>query len=541
MGLGANVFGKDVANFQLYQALTRHAGYEQVDILSVRHATDAEATKDLLEGAPCATRVAAHSILAPAPPVAAGTLLRGQPDLENLAWMRRRTAHDRAYSLVGLAHTLAPPAGRHIMAQSLIAPTFPWDAIICTSPSVRQSLEEMFGQWGDFLAERTGGGQPPRPSLPVVPLGVDTARFAGLADRPEVRARKRAEFGLGEADVLVLWVGRLSWFEKAFPQSMFMAVQQAAKATGVRVAFAMAGWFPGEGDRPRYEELARRHAPDVDVRFLDGNDTGLVGDLWAAGDIFLSLVDNIQETFGITPIEAMAAGMPVVASSWDGYRSTVRDGVDGFLIRTLLPPGGGLGGGMSLRHIMMLDTYQSYVGKVAQHTAVHVGRAAQALEALIRSPDLRRRMGASGRARVLETFDWPVVARQLRSVMDELGEVRAASPQPQTRHAMDPIRGDPFAEFRHFPTEVLELDMPLRIVPGRTKEQVLASDGLDLAFDQWRGTVQEAAEAFDLLARGEVSTVRELLMKFPPPRRRMMELSLVWLAKMNFVDWPTQS
>ena len=50
-----------------------------------------------------------------------------------------------------------------------------------------------------------------------------------------------------------------------------------------------------------------------------------VGELWAAADVFLSLVDNIQETFGITPLEAMAAGLPVVASDWDGYRYTMRD------------------------------------------------------------------------------------------------------------------------------------------------------------------------------------------------------------------------
>ena len=41
----------------------------------------------------------------------------------------------------------------------------------------------------------------------------------------------------------------------------------------------------------------------------------------------MSLADNIQETFGLTPVEAMAAGLPCVMSDWDGYRDTVRDGV----------------------------------------------------------------------------------------------------------------------------------------------------------------------------------------------------------------------
>ena len=42
----------------------------------------------------------------------------------------------------------------------------------------------------------------------------------------------------------------------------------------------------------------------------------------------------MQESFGLTPIEAMAAGLPRVISDWDGYRDSVNDGEDGFLIRT---------------------------------------------------------------------------------------------------------------------------------------------------------------------------------------------------------------
>ncbi len=42
--------------------------------------------------------------------------------------------------------------------------------------------------------------------------------------------------------------------------------------------------------------------------------------IWQAADIFTSLSDNIQETFGLTPIEAMAAGLPSVVTDWDGYQ-----------------------------------------------------------------------------------------------------------------------------------------------------------------------------------------------------------------------------
>jgi D-inositol-3-phosphate glycosyltransferase len=418
LGLGQNFFGKDVANLELFRAMAQHGGFEQLDVLSVIPTTDAALRAALLDDPDAPIRILSGSSLNQMPARDAGALLRGQPDLQDLAWLRRISVGDRSYSLIGLVHTLAPPTMRQTIAQALVAPVHPWDAIICTSPSVRDAVTEMFDQWGDYLGERTGGGSPPRPALPVIPLGVDAQRFADFADRPQARAKVRAELGLQDEDVLVLWVGRLSFFEKAFPQVMFQAVQRAAESSGVSLHFAMAGWFPG-GDRDRgfYEEAASVHAPDVPVHFLDGNNRELVGELWAGADIFTSLVDNVQETFGITPVEAMAAGLPVVVSDWDGYRFTVRDGVDGMLIPTLGGPRSGLGATLVQRHIFGIASYQAYAGQVAQHTAVHVGRAAAAIAELAGSPELRKRMGAAGRERVRTTFDWPVVSRHLLGVV----------------------------------------------------------------------------------------------------------------------------
>ena len=538
LGLGANPFGKDVANLELFQALARHGGFEQLDVLSVLPTTEAELREALLDDPAAAVRVVAGSVFGQAAVAEAGALLRGQPDIYNLAWLRRRTVGDRAYSLMGLVHTLAPPAIRQIIAMASVAPVHPWDAVICTSPSVRDALDRMFDAWGDYLGQRTGGSAPPRPALPIVPLGVDGPRFAALADRPDARAKLRAQLGLADADVLVLWVGRLSFFEKAFPQAMFQAVQRAAQASGVKIHFALAGWFPVEADRGRYDEAAQAHAPDVPVHVLDGNDRTLLGELWAGADIFLSLVDNIQETFGITPTEAMAAGLPVVVSDWDGYRFTVRDGVEGFLIPTLGGPRSGVGATMVQRHIFEGVSYQSYVGEVAQYTAVHVGRAAQTLADLAASPELRRRMGAAGRERIRTALDWPVVARQYHELTDELTRVRLAAADPATPRANDPVRGDPFVDFAGFPTQVLTLDTPLAAAPGVTGDDVRRLTGvLDLAFPGLRATQEECAQALDLLASGQARNGRDLLITFPMPRRRMVEMGLAWMAKLGLIDW----
>jgi hypothetical protein len=81
LGLGANPFGKDVANLQLYQALARHGGFEQLDVLTLQGASPAEVREALLGEAPSDLRVTVDSALGVTVPAQAGAVLRGQPYL----------------------------------------------------------------------------------------------------------------------------------------------------------------------------------------------------------------------------------------------------------------------------------------------------------------------------------------------------------------------------------------------------------------------------------------------------------------------------
>ena len=164
----------------------------------------------------------------------------------------------------------------------------------------------------------------------------------------------------------------------------------------------------------------------MSVHFLDGKNPEVVRCCWAAADLFLSLVDNPQETFGLAPVEAMAAGLPVVVSDWDGYRYTVSDGIEGFRIPTLAPAQAQQGEELALQHDHGLLSYQDYVGAVAQHVAVDTEAAAAAIARLADDPPLRERMGDAGRQTVQERFNWPVVARLHHQLYAELAERRHA-------------------------------------------------------------------------------------------------------------------
>jgi phosphatidyl-myo-inositol alpha-mannosyltransferase len=106
----------------------------------------------------------------------------------------------------------------------------------------------------------------------------------------------------------------------------------------------------------------------------------------AACEIFCAPATG-RESFGIVLVEAMAAGLPVVASDIPGYREVVRDGVEGLLV----PPS-------------------------------DPSRVAAAMSRLLEEPELARRMGEAGRARA-RRYSWENVAREVEGAYQEaIGE-----------------------------------------------------------------------------------------------------------------------
>lgn len=535
-------FGKDVANQGLYRALAEHGGFEQLHWLTAQPATP-EQLQRAFSPTGHGPILQTTDLLDLYAPSISGALLRGQPYLAELAWMRGAFRRPSAYSLIGLIHTLAPPAVRELIGATTVAPVQPWDALICTSPSVQQALAAMLDQWEQYLRDRLGARQCPRPQLPMIPLGVDLAALQAAAADSAARQALRNQLGIAPEDLLVLWVGRLSYFEKAFPQPMFQAVQRAQQRLPQRLHLVMAGWFPdGQTDHQLYRQAAARYSSGVAVHFLDGRNNAVVAGCWAAADLFLSLVDNPQETFGLSPVEAMAAGLPVVVSDWDGYRSTVRQGQDGFLIPTLGGPVGGIGDELAARHSLGLMSYQDYVGSVAQHTAVDVAAAADALVRLGADPSLRRRMGVAGQQNVRDRFDWPVVARQYRQLLAELQQRRqhAAAAEPTPWH---PLRGNPFADFAGFASSQLGLDTPLALAVELEAAlgQLQSLTPLDRCYEGCHAPPAELQPLLHALAQQGEASPRHLLQSTDPARHQALLMGLAWLAKLGLLRWSTPS
>jgi phosphatidylinositol alpha-mannosyltransferase len=196
----------------------------------------------------------------------------------------------------------------------------------------------------------------------VIPNGADVELFASAepASLPEERR--------------ILFVNRLDR-RKGFPVMVESFRRLAADRPDVLLVVA------GDGeDRGAVSELPI--ALRARVIMLGAVPHDDLPPYHAASEVFAAPATG-RESFGIVLVEAMAAGLPVVASDIAGYREVVRHGVEGILIPPRDP-----------------------------------GALAEALRTVLDDPEAARRLGAAGRDRA-RRYSWDVVARELVGVYEE--------------------------------------------------------------------------------------------------------------------------
>ncbi|OYX67735.1 MAG: hypothetical protein B7Y81_18540 [Caulobacter sp. 32-67-35] len=472
----------------------------------------------------------------------AGVMHLPTPNLAREAWARRTVGGQTAYGITGITHTTAAADIMDSLADIMSAPIEDWDCLICTSSAVRTSVETELEAVRHDLVERLGATNVPSPRLTTIPLGINVADFT---TRAEDRAAWRARLDLPDDAVVVLYVGRFNPMEKMNPLPMAMALERAAQLTGKTIAWVQAGWAGSDERDKAIHEECQRFCPSVLYRGVDGRKPDVRFSIWSVGDIFLSLSDNVQETFGLTPVEAMAAGIPCVVSDWDGYKDTVRDGIDGFRVSTYAPPAGA-GGDLAYRYASNWWTYNNYVGAASQFIAVDVGEAARALARLVDSPDLRRSMGEAARLRAAEVFDWARIVPQYEALWAELNARRRAAPprQPLARnHAPNPRRLDPFHLFGNYASEWMTASNLVAMAPGRDWSwvQTLLKASMAVHGGSALPTLKEFEALVVALSAARQMTIGDLAQTASPDRRPVVERGILWLVKYDVVTLYSRS
>ncbi len=433
-----------------------------------------------------------------------GSLYFPGPDIARNAWRRYRRSPS-GWSIIGVTHTICTEAVMDGIAEWLTSPVEDWDAVICTSTAVRTSIEYLLASQRDHLHRRNNAVRFPQPQLPVIPLGIDTQAFAGDAG---VRSSTRERLGIGPDDIALLFVGRLSIYGKAHPLPMYIAAQRAAEKSGKKLHLILAGWFATDGIEKMFRIEAAATCPDVQLHVLDGRIESELKSAWNAGDIFLSLVDNIQETFGLTPVEAMAAGKPVVVSDWDGYRDTVRHGIDGFRVPTLSPPSF-MGEVLIDRYAAQIDNYDMYLARNSNVVAVDIEAVTNALVTLIEDAELRVRMGNAGQKHACEAYDWQPILARYEELASDLAERRkhAGAEDPKIRRVW-PARLSPYELFANYGTRIPQQDDVVALATTDIPASLaLLARSLNTALEH-PPTIMAIAEAMIEQVRSEVRTAQ---------------------------------
>jgi len=274
----------------------------------------------------------------------------------------------------------------------------PFDSVIVTSSAGKRAVETAWSCAARFLEERLGIPGPCCTPLraDLIPLGVDENAIRAL-DRGACRSR----FGLPQDGFVVLYLGRVAEGHKADLEPLVTAFERFAQDVhGAHLVIA------GQSRASSYiDGLKARIAGlrlDSQVTFITDFPYCDKSAIYSAADIFVSPADNIQETFGIAIVEAMAAGLPVVASDWSGYRDLVVDGETGMLVPTLWNERAA----QLVSETPLLGGSQTAEHYLAQRTIVDVDRLYRSMRRLVDDRELRRSMGAAGRGRFERCFTW---------------------------------------------------------------------------------------------------------------------------------------
>ncbi len=265
--------------------------------------------------------------------------------------------------------------------------------------------------------------------ISVLPVGCDTARFIPRPQSDPKVAAVRQTFDIHPDQLMILTIGG---------DAASKGAQEVMKAlAGLRDKISV-GQKSGNGREPlpawKYIckvwpqkrttqqnsldlELAKSLGIADQVIYSTGRDTrAFMPYLYAACDIYAA--PSRLEGFGMPQVEAGACGKPVVGIAAMGMLDTLIHGEtallagvseENYIKETILGPESGYPDGQRIAFAApRIADYRANVDDICQY-----------LEALMRDPDLRDRLGEAGRKRAMQHFDYRLVARRFVEIVSQ--------------------------------------------------------------------------------------------------------------------------
>jgi len=323
----------------------------------------------------------------------------------------------KPFPITGVTHSLNEKEAAFHALKVCTAPVLPFDSVVCTSHCGRKVLKNLF--------EATEDNFHPmkiryRGRMDVIPLGIDDAYRTVPA-----RSESRRSLGIDDDSFVILSLGRLSSDKKMDFAPFLTAVKRFTEKNQ---------------DKKIVLETTR-----LFVNFED-HEKQL---LYSAADIYAAPIDNFQETFGLSVVEAMAHECAVVISDFDGYSEIVDHDVDGIKIPTFWADATREFEDVS--EIMNFPTYQLLL---SQSVAVDFDRMLEAFQKLLENPEKCRALGRTARRKVRQNYFWSDLITQYCALWDELSQ-QAQGSAVEVAKTKNPWEIDYFSVFSHYPSKIV--------------------------------------------------------------------------------------
>lgn len=448
----------------------------------------------------------------------------GWTAVSNLAPIRNQFA-SQAFPISALIHSLNEP-NAYLKALKLgLSNVRPCDAIVCTSEGGRRVLKSFFEAVAENLKE--WGKIEFEGELAKIPLGVDTDFF-----QPQDRQACREKLGIPRDATVLLHLGRLSAHDKADPGPLFYLLRQLVEARpNEKLLLILAGGAEAE-NIASFKSTCQEIGIADKVQFRPNFEDEEKPLLYGACDIFVSLIDSLQETFGIAAVEAMACGRAAVLSDFDGYKELVENRKSGLLVPTYWAPADRFLHPVST--VMNAKLYQLFL---SQSVVVNIPAALKSLLELIDRPELRKELETAARTQATERFSWKVVIGQYEELWAELAK-RAKKLPTLSNPQPDPLAVDYYRCFSHYPSALVEPQWKASLTAFG--KRAIAGEGIPAIYSDIANLISE--DWLKVLIQQLVQGPQEVgklvgfaRHKFGAPESVML-FHILWLAKYDVIE-----
>lgn len=361
------------------------------------------------------------------------------PILDKLLHIRSTFKLKAPFPITGYTHTLS---SRFLIRGHLLTLMYkpgPYDSIICSSQCGKEVVNKIFNNINSNFQKAYNNDITYEGRFDHIPLGINISDF-NILSKEEARQR----LNLAKELKIILSIGRLSITSKMDYLPLIDSFAETLKEEP-NARLILAGGLPKEQEA--YIQEMKIHANSLGITDqliiypnFDNNHKHL---LYSAADIFVSPSDNVQETFGITIIEALASGVPIICSEWNGYKELVVDGLTGFKIPTVCQNSNSY-----IQEMTNLTINPSFL--LSQTTAINTKKMTEKLISILKNETKQDAIRTEA-LKTAKQYDWSNLIPKYEKLWKELKEIALNNFQVSDYS----LEFDYYNTFNHYPTKIL--------------------------------------------------------------------------------------